>query len=93
MLTTTPTTRPASWAKSSANGVSGGWARLGATIVVKNANDAATMAPRRPEILTPILLAAAAANASRPMLGGADRPASYRELGSGAGLFGTVDMK
>src|SRR5207237_9665347 len=30
ILTTTPTTRPASWAKSSANGVAGGWALLGA---------------------------------------------------------------
>src|SRR5216684_533276 len=29
MLTTTPTTRPANWANSSANGVPGGWARLG----------------------------------------------------------------
>src|SRR5437764_334706 len=60
MLTTTPTSRPASWPNISANGTSGGWAQTGdtnvgatipgamipgATITAHNANEAATPRP------------------------------------------------
>jgi hypothetical protein len=52
MLTTTPTSRPASWANTSANGPSGGCARLGAMTIANSANEAATATPRRPNNFT-----------------------------------------
>src|SRR5580765_2422947 len=62
ILTTTPTSRPASWANISENGPSGGSARAGvtipgatipgATIIAHTANEAATTAPRRRKTLT-----------------------------------------
>ncbi len=94
-LTTTPTSRPASCAKTSANGPSGGCAQLGAATIVHNANDAAKAAPRRPKNLTTIL---PSPPGSRVWHRNRETRCPYRRTGSGApdlvlAFSGALDMK